>query len=108
MLRDRLNEAAADGFSRVEAPGVAEGLRQALRTFVDAGGQLGARPGEQGAFAEGLERLEAMGRQDRSVVVAHGMRLCMTWEGREATAPAKPNKRVVRHRAASAAAARLA
>ena len=100
-----MNEAAADGFSRVEAPGVAEGLRQALRTFVDAGGQLGARPGEQGAFAEGLERLEAMGRQDRSVVVAHGMRLCMTWEGREATAPAKPNKRVVRHRAASAAAA---
>ncbi|MEM7158250.1 MAG: ATP-dependent DNA helicase RecG [Myxococcota bacterium] len=105
VLRDRLSEAAAEGFARIEAPGVADGLRQAWRAFAEAGGQLGSRPGEQDAFAEGLERLDMLGRQDRSVVVAHGMRLCMTWEGRAPAAPARPNKRVPRHRAASAAAA---
>jgi ATP-dependent DNA helicase RecG len=103
-LREQLREVAADGFLRVDEPAVGERLRAAWSRFVEAGGALCPRPSEQAAFAEGLARLDGMGRSDRSVVVAHGLRLCMGWAAQEPRPPS-PRKPPVRHRASSAAAA---
>lgn len=107
-LRQQLREASAEGFARIEAPELGERLRRALARFVEAGGRLGQRPAEQSAFADGLARFEGMGRHDRSVVVAHGMRLCMGWSSTAtpegAAARKRSGKRVARHRASSAAA----
>ncbi|MEM9458261.1 MAG: ATP-dependent DNA helicase RecG [Myxococcota bacterium] len=107
-LRQQLREASAEGFARIEAPEVGERLRQALARFVETGGRLGQRPAEQSTFADGLARFEGMGRHDRSVVVAHGMRLCMGWSDPAApegvSGRKRSGKRVARHRASSAAA----
>ncbi|MCA9650449.1 MAG: hypothetical protein KC501_11110, partial [Myxococcales bacterium] len=104
-LRQRLRDAGAEGFARVEEPGVVEGLQQAWAAFVGAGGRLGTRPGEHDGFAQGLERLPGLGRHDRSVVIALGIRLCMAWEGQPRPPAARPKPGAPRHRAAGAAAA---
>ncbi|MCH9684453.1 MAG: ATP-dependent DNA helicase RecG [Deltaproteobacteria bacterium] len=91
-LRERLGAAAANGFAAVEAPGAGEGLRKAWARFTDAGGQVGSQPGEHERFAQGLERYDSMGRQDRSVLVAQGMRLCHSWSGQPPPAKRKPRK----------------
>ncbi len=95
VLRDRLRHAAAGGFAAVEEPGVSEGLRQAWERFAAAGGRLGSRPSDQEGFVQGLSRYDQMGRQDRSVVVAQGMRLCLSWAGQHPApgATRRPPKR---------------
>lgn len=102
-LRGALREAAADGFARVEDPGVGERLVTAWSRFVAAGGVLSPRPLEQAALSQGLARLDGMGRLDRTMVVAHGLRLCMGWgPPSPSRARARPGPR---HRASSSAAA---
>lgn len=104
QLRLALREAAADGFAQVESPPLVARLRQSWAKFADSGAQLSARPEDDAAFGDGLARFDAMGRHDRSVVVAQGMRLCMMWAGRPAAAPRETGRKPPRHRASSAAA----
>jgi ATP-dependent DNA helicase RecG len=104
-LRQALREAGADGFARVEAPEVGERLATAWTRFVAAGGTLSPRPLEQAAFAEGLARFEGLGRHDRSMVVAHGLRLCMSFGPPSPARTAARGRPPTRHRAAATAAA---
>ncbi|MEX1363825.1 MAG: ATP-dependent DNA helicase RecG [Nannocystaceae bacterium] len=104
-LRQQLRDAGADGFARVDEPELAPALQQAWAAFVEAGGRLGSRPQEHAALGDGIGRLPAMGRQDRSMVIALGIRLCMGWSGQPAAPVARPKSRSPRHRASSSAAA---
>jgi ATP-dependent DNA helicase RecG len=88
-LRDALRDIAADGFARIMDDGLGESLRRRaddLREHVTDDPwrtQL-----EQ--FRRGLDEFEARGRQDRSRVVAHGLRICM---GLRSTAAPPPKGR---------------
>jgi ATP-dependent DNA helicase RecG len=82
-LHGLLRKAMLDAFGSVMEPELGAGLRRALDAY------LGARTEPSRAAAAGpvddwtayraaLERFDELGRQDRSVLVARGMRLCAT------------------------------
>ncbi|WP_052557044.1 ATP-dependent DNA helicase RecG [Enhygromyxa salina] len=75
-LRLALREAATDQFAGVLADDLGARLRESTDQLLTAG--VGAQERELRHFRGGLDRFDERGRQDRSRVVAHGLRLCMT------------------------------
>jgi len=87
-LHRALREAAADGFAGVMRDELGEILRTSTDELV-TGGPPGPPWDDQLArFREGLHRFEERGRDDRSRVVAHGLRICMGAAPRDRTAAA--------------------
>lgn len=72
-LREHLRRAGRDGFAGIEESGLGAGLREAADALI----ALGRGGRELVHFRSGLERFEERGVQDRSRVVAHGLRICM-------------------------------
>jgi len=92
-LRESLRGAAKDGFVGIDAPGLGAALREASDALLALG--VGASQRELQHFRLGLDRFEERGQQDRSRVVAHGLRICMVIAGARAdqAGPApKPKK----------------
>ena len=95
-----LNEASADQFEGVAAQEVGANLRACVDALLAARGEA-AGADELTKWRARLDGFERLGRHDRSVLVAQGMRLCMTWR---AAAPV-PKKRTPRRKVAAVAAA---
>jgi ATP-dependent DNA helicase RecG len=74
-LRELLAAAAKDGFAGLESPGLGASLREVTDALLSRG--AGAQQRELQHFRTGLERFEERGVQDRSRVVAHGLRIGM-------------------------------
>jgi len=90
-LRTCLREAARDRFAGVETPGLADVLCRHLD------GCLSALPADDQRALTGLRaelvKFERLGRQERSVVVARGMRLCASATLAPADERAAPKRR---------------
>lgn len=78
-LRDHLRGAAKDGFAGIDEAGLGSSLREAADALLSVG--LGPAQREFEHFRIGLDRFEERGQQDRSRVVAHGLRICMALAG---------------------------
>lgn len=88
-LRDALRDAMREGFAAVGEPS----LGPSLRKLFDAWAQTEGAPktDELSVYREALEQFDRLGRQDRSVLVARGMRLCAAH--RPEPPPAPPKRR---------------
>lgn len=87
-LRAGLRDAAAEQFAAVMNDDLGPRLREPTDALLR--GDVGPQRGELEHFRRGLERFEARGRQDRSRVVAHGLRLCMALAASRADAESTP------------------
>jgi ATP-dependent DNA helicase RecG len=77
-LTEALSRASADGFADIESDGHGPALREATDALLEDARIAPDLVPEFQHFRAGLERFESRGRIDRSRVVAHGQRLCMT------------------------------
>jgi ATP-dependent DNA helicase RecG len=71
-----LRGAAAEDFAGVLDEGLGQRLRAAADAIVAAGPLEPRWEDQLRRFRSGLDRFEERGRQDRAVVVAHGLRIC--------------------------------
>ena len=76
QLRLALREAAADQFAGVLSDGLGSRLREPTDQLLATG--VGPQERELRHFRGGLDRFDERGRQDRSRIVAHGLRICMS------------------------------
>lgn len=91
LFRESLRGAASDGFSGVGAPGLGDELRGLTDALLVLG--VGDYERELRHFRGGLDRFEERGRQDRSRVVAHGLRICTALRAARSEAQGRPKGR---------------
>jgi len=90
LLRAALRDAAANQFANILADDLGARLRGPSDRLIAIG--VGPQQRELEHFRGGLDQFEERGQQDRSRVVAHGLRICMAIASRQAEseAAAKP------------------